>query len=95
MALADVVLETIPLGFLGVLVLLTRIAVLAARTPVLISRALVAAGTGIVAFHPVAARAAVTRRAIGETWPLIIALRARTLPTPLSLAESGVARLIA
>jgi hypothetical protein len=92
---ADPVLEAIPLRLLGVLVLLTGIAMLAARTPILVSCTVVASAACLLTRRSVATRGLVTRRAVGEPRSVVVPLRARALPAPLALTKAGVARLIA
>ena len=87
--LSDFFFETIPLGFLGVAVFLSRILVLAARPPVLIARS-------IARLRPIAAP---TRVTIISGWlsplALSIAIGSGTFPATLAAAHPQLTRSVA
>lgn len=68
---------------------------LAARTPVLVSRAIVASAACLVRRRSVAAGSRFRLLAFGEPRPVVVPLRARALPASLPLTKALVARLIA
>jgi hypothetical protein len=97
-ALADLVLEAVPLGLLGVLVLLPRIAMLTARPPVFVSRAIAPPGararwTGVGLREPLIR--AVTLSTSATAFHRTVAFGPWAFPAPLALTEPGVARLVA
>ncbi len=99
MALADFVLEAVPLGFFGILVFLTRISMLPAWAPILVPRgSILAPSTAracIVTPWPRSAPGAGTSLPIAaETWTFIVSIWAWPLPAPLALAQAGVPGLV-